>query len=413
MARLLYWKNDYRLSLQSINLATELMHSEKYYLFKIQLLFKMKLWNQLNEFFQHLDNLAGYNQNIQLNNVSFSHYRQLLMKKLASFTDSRKFSSENTLAEDDLFEFEFDINCRIQYETKKGYHLKCIGSNIPYGTYIIKERVISAVFYPNYLQRKCFWCYRNLDRIRYACRKCNQVSFCDRICERKAFRNGFHRFECTLIPILIVNGHSWHAFRLITFIGLDKMVEFFRQKKCQINSNENEFSRMTFDCDEFVQNVQLLNQFKLDEIDGQIDHNIYQWKLLLLIDCLIEHRPGRRNVNAINDQVFSALKIIIMAILVEKERANNQMSIFNCNNDVLDENLMISLLITLANGTSRLINKLSFNLFGWSEPDSSDLNRFNVIGSCFCLASSLINHSCNANAYFDIFDGIIHIATCR
>lgn len=415
MARLMYFRLDYRLSLKSIDLALELIFTCQYYLFKIKLLYKMKFWPQLKETIHQFDHLPDSDRNILLQNVQFCRYRELWCRKIVHFTDSSRLLLDK-FESDDSFEFDFDINCQINYETKKGYHLKCIGQNIPYGTYIIQERVISAVFYPNYLQRKCFWCYHHLDRIRYACRKCNQVAFCNRSCERKAFHNGFHRFECTLIPILIDNCHSWHAFRLITFIGLDRMVEYFQQK-CQINSNENDendCNRMTFDGDEFVQNVRLLNRFKLEEIDGQTDRNIYHWKLLLLIDCLIEHRIGRRHLEANNDQIFSALKIIIMAIIVENERTtNNQMSIFNCNNNVLDENLMISLLLTLANGTSGLINKLSFNLFGWSEPDSNDLNRFNVIGSCFCLASSLINHSCMANAYFDIFDGIIHIATCR
>lgn len=66
----------------------------------------------------------------------------------------------------------------------------------------------------------------------------------------------------------------------------------------------------------------------------------------------------------------------------------------------------------LVENVSFLIRKMIYNVFGWSKVWSNSQSfESKVIANCVCLASSFINHSCEANAYWDFDDGVLTLAT--
>ncbi|KAF7491086.1 hypothetical protein SSS_01721, partial [Sarcoptes scabiei] len=318
--------------------------------------------------------------------------------------------------------FEFDSNLDIGYSEDRGRFIHCREGSIPYGTHIIREKVISTILHPNFYETKCSYCHKNLKTNSFPCRRCIQVYFCDIECERNSFNYGFHRFECGMLHIRLNYFQGWHLFRLLSSIGLKKALDYFKIRL----RNRNRFEDQEKNNCRFLNIVKDLNQQRIEF--AETDNPNYYTKVLSLLSLFLNNCPKEQfdSDSSVSKLKSDALNIILMIAWNEIKRNKFEIKSFETQTLIYDpffvdeKNFIEYLNNTLRDNLPFLIQNLveqirilTFITFGLCEP-SVDLfsNKTIVAGDCLCLLGSLINHSCQPNAYWDIDDGFITITTC-
>lgn len=237
---------------------------------------------------------------------------------------------------------------------------------------------------------------------------------------------------------------GWHLFRLLSSIGLKKALDYFKIRL----RNRNRFEDQEKNNCRFLNIVKDLNQQRIEF--AETDNPNYYTKVLSLLSLFLNNCPKEQfdSDSSVSKLKSDALNIILMIAWNEIKRNKFEIKSFETQtliygkiwrNDSIKQISKFEYLILLdpffvdeknfieyLNNTLRdnlpfliqnlveQIRILTFITFGLCEP-SVDLfsNKTIVAGDCLCLLGSLINHSCQPNAYWDIDDGFITITTCE
>ena len=165
---------------------------------------------------------------------------------------------------------------------------------------MIKEKAVSVVLYKESIDKKCSWCFKNIEHVFYPCRQCTQVCYCHFDCERKSFENGFHGIECGLINLFNQNCAAWHTFRLVTLLGLQNIDHFYK-----------DYIKSDNIIKEYINN-KALQSFRFEELDS-----FNQMKIIEFIDLFVDHKDFQTK----NDfaTVAWAVKIVITNLIKQSK----------------------------------------------------------------------------------------------
>lgn len=171
-------------------------------------------------------------------------------------------------------------------------------SSIPNGTYLLRERILNVVLYPQYKKQKCSQCYRSIDYIFYPCRTCTENVFCSIKCEQLAFNGGMHQIECRIGSYLSNNVIASHVYRLISTIGIEMAVQFYRDLE--------ETAKKRFDIQDYLKEVARLCLVPFESMDKNS-----QLKTLSVISTFVDH-CHRTVDNDEDERQRWAIKIILL-----------------------------------------------------------------------------------------------------
>lgn len=222
------------------------------------------------------------------------------MKTDYSFPNRTEDNYEATAISD---QFEWDESVRIKLGTK-GRYMSITGSNdIPAGTYLIREQVLSIAYRPEHVLSRCAQCAVKIDRhsLFYPCTTCTKAVFCSKNCRKTGNDTGssVHSVECCLTSVFDEGPLAFHAYRIVSSLGIEKVVRFYRQKvegKCG-----------PFD----VQQLREPNRARFELLDSQA-----QLKAFAIVDSFVGHESELEDEKEKEQQLEMLLWTLKVVLLV-------------------------------------------------------------------------------------------------
>lgn len=228
---------------------------------------------------------------------SYLHFIACVWQIIPPLHSGRKEEEENLI--------ELDQNCVISTSALQGRHMRCSGT-IPYGTYLLREKVLSLVYYSPFLANRCSTCHRSVGHCFHPCRACNQVLFCSAKCEQRSYDGGIHRYECGLIDFVKHNSVVWHAFRLVCVLGLQSVAQFYRDKA------RHQAQKTEFSVEDYLKEHRLCKQpFEAMSREDQL-------RAFALIDSFVDHR-GDGDCVAEQETLRWAVKVVLLINQQQRE----------------------------------------------------------------------------------------------
>lgn len=266
---------------------------------------------------------------------------------------------------------------KVQSNPHKGRFIETTNT-VDNWTCLLKERAISVVYSPKHILTKCSHCHRTPTSIFYPCRSCAQVVFCSKHCENEAHQAGIHRWECGHVQQLSASHTAWHAFRILVVVGLNEIIQFYQQPR------SNEYSIDSY----------LKDNFLVDKYFWQLGKE-EKLKIYELIDSLVDHK---QQMVLVDDQLDVTLRWAVKIVFIA------------CADVTKLTELELSLLLPKV---VRLIWKAQLNTFACMDTSARNILQEYSVGSAIFIVSSFFNHDCDANTFWNVYQGVITINTVR
>ena len=279
--------------------------------------------------------------------------------------------SEERAKHRQYFGHQMDKRCKIVSSPVVGRHFVAT-EDIPANTVLLAERPYSLWLLTGALQRKCSYCYHDLEHKLYPCHHCTEVAFCNENCFNAAWAS-YHRFECGIITLLnSLTGPAAHAFRIMSRIG-------------PFQASQLEETQSSYYIEQYIADTE---QRDVPEREKTQEEKNRQYQIAA---SLCDHNDKHsRQTNA-----YHTVLAIVVTILLEL-----------VNGLHLEQDRFRHFAELVIIGMRRIV----FNVFGWHEFEHTSSNR-NYVANCQCLVGSLINHSCVPNTTWEWRDGIIRFVS--
>lgn len=273
---------------------------------------------------------------------------------------------------------DYDVWVDHRFEIKeiegKGRSL-IVKEKIPKDEVIIAERPQNAVLSIENTLTYCHNCFTQVGYRFWPCVWCNEVVFCNRQCHDRGLAD-FHYYECTVAGLL-ANNPFYQVYRAVTRVGA--------QKAFDMASDEN---REAFDYKKW------LKRFYCRDVQPVYRANVREERLKHF-EALLALTDNDANFNPA-ENARQILLAIETALLIENK---DQFKTY----DPKKFTKFVAFII-------KMFRKTLTNSFAWTQMTSAGQHR---VGSCLAVYSSLINHSCLPNSFWQFIEDKILFRTSR
>ncbi|KAI2807205.1 hypothetical protein BLOT_009167 [Blomia tropicalis] len=247
---------------------------------------------------------------------------------------------------------------------------------------LLIEHPQSTTMFKSHIYDHCNHCRREIVSF-WPCSNCIEVVYCSVECSELAF-DLYHKHECGIYGLVMFNDENVnsmaHVYRLLSFFGLNRLFQ------CEDQQFSDKFDIKSY----FESNDLKKKSFKDFSTD---DQNLLCQSVCSLLTHRREHEPYRENF-------ITFRAVTLFYYLVYKGVVTRDLEDQHC--------IFGRLLEHLSNGMFRMCT----NGFNWeiSVDETTTMEQNSRVGNSLFLVSSLFNHSCESNLYWEIdHNGIIHM----
>ncbi|XP_054157816.1 SET and MYND domain-containing protein 4-like [Oppia nitens] len=330
------------------------------------------------------EELAKFRHQIQEEWNLFNGGHKLIAKEMGSTVKKSGLKNAEDLQDlEESVPFWLHPNCQLKISDKKGRYMVA-SEPIPMESIILVERPISKILYYQSINH-CTNCFKYIGNRFIPCRGCDEVIFCDEQCYAKAYKS-YHQYECGITGLLLeLNSAFLHTYRMFSRFGHKTSVQSLKEGH-------------QFDYHEHIANQQMAdktsNDWSLPEkFPKKSDENekqIYK-SFMGLSDNGSKFEPTLA--------LYQSFRAIDCALLLNWRRLLDK----NFNSHSIKE------FAKLAHQLATIVRKVNVNVFGWNGTDPAVKGMHKA--SAVCVMTSLINHSCEPNAFWHISDN--GLMTCK
>lgn len=187
-------------------------------------------------------------------------------------------------------------------------------AEVPAGTYLIREQVLSIAYRPEHALARCAQCARKIDPHSpfYPCTDCTKAVFCSRRCRRKFTPNrtgsaqSVHAGECCLVAVFDSAPLALHAYRMVASLGLEKVVRFYHQKQDLESGVSGVFGQQQQD---LQQDLNQPNRARFELLDSES-----QLRAFAIVDSFVGHEDAvtKEESEHCIETLLWALKVVLL-----------------------------------------------------------------------------------------------------